>query len=182
MTKKEFKKMSAFLAGPAVGRTFEEILNITDPSEFIRALAEYDFRKPAWSVSEIRARPELSRMVLLLNALCSCVCSGGIGKFLREPDAPVFFEEIVGYCKRIGAHRTVEYLRSVAAYFPDGKIPTDQAQRDHVLDLLESNEACHGFRNEDARYVGVMDEMLELFRRYVLANSDQFSQVLRGGS
>src|SRR5262249_12166236 len=113
--------------------TIDEILLITEDSEFLNALAEFidppgNIRaggSTQWEAA-LRARSEEWKMGTLLDELCELVIVAGIWKFIESSGA--LFAEAIAYCREIGASRTHEYLERAQGCLPSS-IPQPHGAR-----------------------------------------------------
>jgi hypothetical protein len=118
------------------------ILRIDDAAKFMGAVVELRDHRAGrapiggWLGRSSGDAPGTVRMNLTLRGLCLDVSVGGIAKYLLDPTVGNDIPLAEGWCRRIGAERTREYLAAAVALFTGGEIIPDDAERgDYVLRL-----------------------------------------------
>src|SRR4051812_43734965 len=104
-----YRSMSA-----APTRDLTAVLLISDPADFMQALARLDGLHAGIDFID---RPRPLGMLGGLHALYSDVTLGGIGKFLNQREG-AGFDATLAWCEEIGAQPAAAYLKACALLFP----------------------------------------------------------------
>ena len=148
-----------------------QALAVPDDLSFFNELLRL-LRPPGSRLPPLEAQPELVRMLIVLRGLYLSTSVGGLLHFWEDYVSD-YYHEAEAWCERIGAHRTVEYLRAGAAYFPDRRVPKDHDERTAIADPLGDREDAP-IQALDKEYRTVVGEIAASFRSFVSAHRDEF--------
>ncbi len=140
----------------------DRILAEEDRDLFIQAAGELD------ASGELGQGPEPLGMLGGLWVLYLQVSADGIWKFVGESTGEAFHETLA-WCERVEAERAAAYLRAVAALYPRGRVPKDEAARYAVVEKLEETSP-DSLRALDGEYAGAMDELADRVREWLRAH------------
>jgi hypothetical protein len=152
-------------------------LAVRHPIDFMLAVAALDER---YAGEPFPDRPDPLGMLGGLGVLHSHVEAYGIEKFLAEPEGAAF-DQTLAWCERVGAEETADFLREVAALYPDGEVPTDDGERYVVLEELQSVRP-RPLRQLARRYAGAMDELADRMRDWLRAHRAEVERALEAES
>ncbi len=136
-----------------------------DPFEFMQAAFGLDDR---YAGEPYPDRPDPLGMLGGLWALYCAMMADGIGKFLADPEGAAF-DQTLAWCDRVGAEEAGDFLREVAALYPDGEVPTDDNERYALLEEIEDVRP-RPLRQLERRYAGAMDELADRVRDWLRAH------------
>ncbi len=142
----------------------DRILAEEDRDLFIQSAGELDGDGGA----PLGQGPEPLDMLGGLWMLHLQVSADGIWKFVAESTGEAFHETLA-WCERVEAERAAAYLRAVAALFPRGRVPKDEAARRVLVDELEGT-VPDPLRALDDEYAGAMDELADRVREWLGAH------------
>ena len=144
-----------------------------DRIDFMQAVSGLDERYAGEPYTD---HPDPLGLLGGLWALHFRVEADGIGRFLAEPEGAAF-EQTVVWCERVGAEEAADFLREVAAVFPDGVVPVDDDERYVVVEELESLRP-RPLRQLARRYAGAMDELADRVRDWLRTHRAEVERAL----
>lgn len=173
MTHRRIASMDLRKPRPAL--TLAKVLKMRNPHQFREALVNLAIPYGTGHVP-LPERPELVRMIAVLDTLHTDARVSGIWHFLVAPDALIDVPAAQEWCRRIGADRTTAYLAEAIALFPKGRLPQSQARRKAWVRRLEYTSP-DPLREIDRKYEGAVEEMIDLLRVYIRVHVEEFEQA-----
>jgi hypothetical protein len=159
-------------------RSVIELAALESDEQFLDELSRLDTKHNGVDFHE---RPHPFGMLGGMYVLHFDVASEGIWKFLDQSQG-AGFHETIAWCKQLGASRTLEYLKAVAALFPRGKVPRDNAARAQVvMDVQDDRgiDSPDAFTGLDRTYgKDVLAEIPRCLRAYVKQHHEEIERAL----
>jgi hypothetical protein len=152
-------------------------LVVRHPIDFMLAVAALDER---YAGEPFADRPDPLGMLGGLGVFHSQVEAAGIEKFLAEPEGAAF-DQTLAWCERVGAEEAADFLREVAALYPDGEVPTDDGERYVVLEELDGTRP-RPLRQLARRHAGAMDDLADRVREWLRAHRAEVECALEAES
>ena len=133
------KKAAGKQPAQEAGTPLSSILAIADPGDFMIALDKFVAESPACDGVPFARRPETAQMVGLLDEAYSALFSSGM-LYMFDWSVGDEFDRINGWCRTIGAMRTVEYFAAAAALCPGERVPANRDRRQELTrEFMESD-------------------------------------------
>ena len=161
---------------PRPDLTLAKVLRMRNPRRFREALIDLAIPYGTGHVP-LTERPELVRMIAVLDTLYLDAKGSGIGRFLVAPDAPVAVPAAQEWCRRIGADRPAAYLAEAVALFPRGRLPKSQARRETWVRRMDYSSP-DPLAELDRKYGDAVEEMIDQLRVYIRAHAREFESAL----
>lgn len=160
-------------------RGLDEALGLTDDNDFVHALLSLDTGHGGMPLHE---RPAPLAMLLTVCALHIDLAVDGIAKFLTQTEGAGFGDAFY-FCRISRATRADKYLTGVAALFPKGKVPKDDAKREAIVFAAQEEtsplDPDDPFRTLDREYrEDALPEIADSLRAYVRKNRRLIEEAL----
>lgn len=164
-------------ASPFAGSPLARILALADPDPAAQrykrgeALLEWTWEGvPGRKVIPFDELPETARMIVVLDQLRAAFSSSGLSDVV-EWDVGDNLTEAIGWLRKIGATRTVEYLRAFARLFPRGQVPKTVRARTAALERIEASHPSDRLDQLDREYrVDAADEIIDALCEWLSRN------------
>ena len=179
MTSKDFKKLLARTASnQAVGKSLNTILREENDVTFLQALVDFGNWPSRPLGEEVKKVPTERRLVVLLDAFCAAVDSGGIEQVVVDPDLGGLTQEVVSCLKRIEATSALDYLERIASLFPQQRIPEDESARVEMIEEIKRREQIPNFRILNKEFAGAVTDAIAALRSHISQNQADFESIL----
>jgi hypothetical protein len=150
--------------------TIDDVLANKDGTQFAIALSDLVF--PRYDRDGFAALTPAERVAYCIDALEREVNNGGFDQFFWNSSGDTAHETHAALLE-IGAAAAAELVQEAIAVFPGGKVPTDRAQREKVLESLPES-AREKWHELDGRFYDYPDDLTTLMRGYVQAHRSGF--------
>lgn len=149
----------------------KEIWNISNINSFVIAMAGWVNRKCNYGENISVLTPE-EKTLYIVNIFQSEVKNGGFDQFLFNSSG-AFVGELLSSLTTIGANRTAEIYKKALANLPH-ELPTDDEQRNALLDELISEDISELFALCDREFYEYPDNLEELLYQFIICNKESF--------
>ena len=165
-----FKKKEKVIAEN--NNNIEHIWNLTDTNEFVVAMTEHLDHKTKYG-EDVTILSEAERIFYITQTLEMEVNNGGFSQFFYNSSGD-FSNELVSAFTTIGANATAAICqKAISAFGCD--IPVDRAEREEMLDELESDEIDEILEECDSAFLDYEDNLNELNYNFVMKNKEFFN-------
>ncbi len=150
----------------------EHIWNLTDTNDFVITMMAHLDDKTQYG-DDVSVLSEAERIFYITQTLEMEVNNGGFSQFFYNSSGK-FSNELVRAFAAIGANTTAGICqKAVAAFGRD--IPVDRAEREEILDELESEEINEILEECDGAFFNYEDNLNELNYAFVMKNKESFT-------
>ena len=153
----------------------ENVFDIRDDSDFLRALADHvECQGPA----DFDTLPPLGRLIVCIYALDMAMENGELGIYLGNSDGD-FAEETRRHLREMGSVEIIRVLDAIASRFPSGHIPEDRETRNDIMERLDLDGDGDLFMEEEAQCRLLDEKLIPLLRKYLDVRRDEVIALLR---
>ena len=164
-----FKKKDKVIKG---NDNMEHIWKLTDTNDFVVTMTEYLDNKTKYG-EDMSALSEAERIFYITQTLEMEVNNGGFSQFFYNSSGN-FSNELVGAFTAIGENATAGICqKAISAFGCD--IPVDRAEREEMLDELESDEINKILEECDSAFCDYEDDLNQLNYSFVMKNKEWFT-------
>ena len=150
----------------------DHIWDLTDTNDFVVAMTEHLDNKTQYG-DNMSVLSEAERTFYITQTLEMEINNGGFSQFFYNTSGN-FSSELVNAFSAIGANATaVICQKAISAFGQD--IPTDQEERQKMLDELESEELNEILEECDNAFFDYADDLNELNYTFAINNKKSFT-------